>query len=38
MLKQQTLMGSDLPKAEALAKKAKVSIMTTLHAAKEAQK
>ena len=38
VLKQQTLMGSDLPKAEALAKKAKVSIMTTLHAAKEAQK
>ena len=38
VLKQQTLMGSDLPKAEALAKKAKVSLMTTLHAAKEAQK
>ena len=36
--KQQTLMGSDLPKAEALAAKAKVSVMTTLHAAKEAQK
>ena len=36
--KQQQLMGSDLPKAEALAAKAKVSVMTTLHAAKEAQK
>ena len=38
VLKQQMLMGSDLPKAEALAKKAKVSLMTTLHEAKEAQK